>query len=74
MAGGWSGPGCTDSSELCDPKTERFTAGAKMTTKRGQPSATLLANGDVLIAGGADHDGPGGVTSAEVFHVATNTI
>jgi hypothetical protein len=42
-----------------------------MTTRRGQPSATLLDNGDVLIVGGADHDTQGGIASAEVFHAAT---
>jgi hypothetical protein len=45
-----------------------------MTTKRGRPSATLLPNGDVLIAGGAAHDSPGGMTSAEVFHSDTMTF
>jgi hypothetical protein len=42
-----------------------------MTTRRGNPSATLLADGDVLIAGGGDHDSPGGIAAAEVFHSAT---
>jgi hypothetical protein len=45
-----------------------------MTTERGRPSATLLANGDVLIAGGGQHDSPGGIASAELFHVATRTF
>ncbi len=39
-----------------------------MTALRGRPTATLLNNGDVLIAGGADHDSPGGVATAEIFH------
>jgi len=71
IAGGWIGHGCTDSAELYDPANGKFTAiAAKMTTRRGDARATLLANGDVLITGGADHDAPGGVASAEVFHVA----
>jgi len=42
-----------------------------MTNRRGNPSATLLGDGDVLIAGGGDHDSPGGISSAELFHSAT---
>jgi hypothetical protein len=71
IAGGWVGHACTDSAELYDPANEKFTPiVAKMTTRRGDARATLLANGDVLITGGADHDVPGGVASAEVFHAA----
>jgi hypothetical protein len=43
----------------------------KMTVRRGRPSATLLSNGDVLITGGADHDTPGGIAAAELFHADT---
>jgi hypothetical protein len=71
IAGGWVGHGCTDSAELYDPANGKFTPiVAKMTTRRGDARATLLANGDILITGGADHDAPGGVASAEVFQVA----
>jgi len=70
LAGGWVGHGCTDSAELYDPANGKFTViTAKMTTRRGDARGTLLANGDVLITGGADHDAPGGIASAEVFHV-----
>jgi hypothetical protein len=74
IAGGWVGHGSTDSAELYDPATGKFIAIAKMTARRGRPSATLLANGDVLIAGGADHDTPGGIASAELFHASTLTF
>ena len=56
---------------IYDPTTGKFAAISKMTARRGRPSATLLANGDVLIAGGADHDTPGGIASAEIFHAST---
>jgi Galactose oxidase, central domain len=62
------------SAELYDPATDKFTVIARMTTRRGRPSATFLDSGDVLIAGGADHDTPGGVASAEIFHAATLTF
>ena len=69
VAGGWIGHGCTDSAELYDPVTGKFTLLAgKMTAARGDARATVLANGDVLITGGADHDSPGGIASAEIFH------
>jgi hypothetical protein len=71
IVGGWVGSECTDSAEIYDPSSGKFALIAKMTTRRGQPSATLLLNGDVLIAGGADHDSPDGSESAEVFHPST---
>jgi len=75
IAGGWIGHGCADSAELYDPASGKFTAiAAKMTTRRGDARATLLANGDVLITGGADHDAPGGIASAEVFHASDMTF
>lgn len=72
IAGGWIGHGPTDSAEFYDPATGKFAVlPGKMTSKRGRPSATLLPDGNVLIAGGGDHDSPGGIASAEVFHAAT---
>jgi hypothetical protein len=72
IAGGWIGHGPTDSAESYDPAAGKFTVlPHKMTSKRGRPSATMLPDGDVLIAGGGDHDSPGGIPSAEVFRAAT---
>jgi hypothetical protein len=57
---------------LYDPATGKFTVIAAMTTRRARPSATLLTDGNVLLAGGGDHDGPdGAVASAEIFHADT---
>jgi len=75
IAGGFVGHGCTDSAELYDPTTGRFAVvSSRMTVPRGDARATLLPDGDVLITGGADHDSPGGVASAEIFHVSTMTF
>ncbi len=75
IAGGWIGHGCTDSAEIYDPSTGKFTSLAgRMTAVRGDARGTLLPNGDVLITGGADHDSPSGVASAEVFHAASQTF
>jgi hypothetical protein len=74
IVGGWIGHGETDSAEIYDPATGRFSSLSKMTAKRGGPGATLLVNGDVLITGGGDTTGPGGIASAEIFHAATSTF
>lgn len=71
IAGGWVGKAGTDSAELYDPASGKFTAiAAKMTTPRGRPSATVLANGDVLIAGGERRDNES-LATAEIFHLKT---
>jgi WD40 repeat protein len=75
IAGGWIGHGCTDSAEIYDPATGKFSnIAGKMTTVRGDARGTLLRDGDVLVTGGADHDSPGGIASAELFHPATMTF
>ena len=74
IVGGWIGQGETDTAEIYDPATRKFSTLTKMTSRRDNPAATLLQSGDVLITGGGDTDGPGGVASAEIFHAATGVF
>jgi WD40 repeat protein len=61
---GLGGGPTLDSAELFDPKTDRFTATAPMTTARQAATSALLPNGQVLVAGG-------GTASAELYDPTT---
>ena len=56
VAGGMTGlasnPSTTKSAMLYNPATNAWTATGAMNTDRGQQTATLLNNGQVLVAGG----------------------
>lgn len=71
--------GCTERScelaadgattELYDPAVNRFERGPRMSRPRVSHTATRLANGDVLLAGG--WDGPRVTARAELYVAAT---
>jgi hypothetical protein len=61
------------SAELFDPATGKFSPTGPMVTHRYQHSATLLADGDVLIVGGVG-DLSNALDSAELFDPGTGTF
>ena len=70
---GYGGSIADNGAELYDSATGVFSATANMTANRGDHTATLLANGKVLIAGGADQTGTG-LASAELYDPGTGTF
>lgn len=59
------------SAELYDPSTGTWSATGSMSTARDGHTATLLANGLVLVAGGGSGSAVGTVASAELYNAAT---
>ena len=80
IAGGSSDGTATNAlntAELYNPVTGAFTvagsgSGSVMTAVRFGATATLLTNGQVLIAGGQNSTGP--LSSAELYNPATDTF
>src|SRR4029077_2292933 len=79
VAGGYNNifpnPGALDSAELYDPATGTWTTnpnpGHHLNTARYSHTATLLPNGKVLVAGGADISN-NALASAELYDPATD--
>jgi large repetitive protein len=78
--GGWDYERSQSSAELYDPKAATFAPTGAMGTGRYRPTATLLANGDVLVTGGSwvlwnspePQSSP--IRTAELYHPATGTF
>src|SRR5580658_1173088 len=64
----------TNQSEIFDPSTNGFAPPLFMSFAKTCPSAVLLNNGKVLIAGGSAYLEPFGEASAEVFDPVSGTF
>jgi hypothetical protein len=63
------------SVEAWDPLTGSFSSAGELTEGRNAHTATLLADGRVLVAGGSDNDyGTTGLASAEIWDPATESF
>lgn len=63
------------SAEIYDPTTARFSATGDMTRIRHKHDAVLLADGRVMIVGGADErDGRPAYTSTEIYNPSRGTF
>jgi hypothetical protein len=72
IAGGSTSLGATgfmSGTELYDPAANTWTAGPLMNVGRNKPSATALANGDILITGGSNSQ-----TDFSLYNPASNTF
>ena len=80
VAGGASNnsdTGITNTTEIYNPRTGRWTMTSAMGDVRARHTATLLANGEVLVAGGAQgtsgNDSGSPTASAELYDPRTST-
>lgn len=71
--GNYSGQKAWSSADLYSPATNKFVAVGNMTTSRFFHTATLLADGTVLITGGEDNAAKL-TSSAEIYTPSTHTF
>jgi hypothetical protein len=74
VAGNTADLEATASAEIFDPRDDSFTPAAPLATGRMLHTATLLADGRVLVAGGFTGNFSGAATTAELFDPATGVF
>lgn len=78
LSGGGSGflllPIATTTTDVYDNYTRQLTPGPNMAVARALHTATRLANGKILIAGGVDGMAANNWSDGEVYDPATNTF
>ena len=74
VAGGYHDNVTLDSAQLYDADAGTFSAADTMVEDRHYFTATLLANGNVLLAGGRTFDGPTNHSSAELYDADADTF
>lgn len=71
FAGGEDATGALSSAELFDPSTPAWSPTGSLANARFFHTATLLTNGQVLVAGGLGPSGAGYLSSAELYNPST---
>lgn len=81
FTGGFDGNNAVSTSELYDPTSGTFSGTGSLNVARAGPSATLLGNGKVLVAGGVFYTGvipftavPHYLASAELYDPTSGTF
>jgi hypothetical protein len=69
-----SPPSVTASVEIYDPNSGLWSKGVSMSTARVDQAAALLANGDILVTGGATLHGTAPVRQVETFSLNATTV
>jgi hypothetical protein len=64
----------TPSVEIFDPNSERWSTGVSMSTGRVDQAAALLANGDILVTGGATAHSTAPVRQVEIFSLNPGSV
>ena len=73
-AGDWAGHVLRTSAELYDPETGTFSPTGSLSIARSEQTATLLAGGRVLVAGGGGDSIGDGLASAEIYDPKRGTF
>jgi hypothetical protein len=69
-----SPPSVTSSVEIYNPNSGLWSKGVSMSSGRVDQAAALLANGDILVTGGATVHGTAPVRQVEIFSLNATSV